>query len=516
MARRGAGELTTGRIVSQLFRVRADHLRVIEIIIGTHWGRQSGRFEVSVFDFGLRPPRGLTDFLMALDRSLFDPGSQPSLLRDIRLRFGQWRMLPVGRRIACQIVELATIYDNASVSIHLDAPEDTAGRHFLVRIAPLASQTGNAATVWLGDGDDAIEGHIACLVGGSDQGAMGVVATLGFDDPIAATPVPPGLLLSPTSQCNLNCIHCISSFSRKSVRRLAPEIRQQLQEWASEGWLRSVASDYSGDILWSDQRFGGDLDLLLDLDLPFHLDTNGIALTEDYGRRLLSSKVRSINVSLDAARDGTFRRIRRGAPALQSVLEKLKMLARQRADIGRTDIQLSISMSLMKSNAEEIFAAIDNVKEIGFDAIYSDHVEIYDAKLEKESFWFDQAGFNDLRQRAILHAQMRGVPLGIPPPFEDKPERFGHTYCRDPWDTAVILGNGDVRACCIPAAELTMGNLHENSMEEIWNGERYMDLRRRVNTPDAPGACRHCPRRRIGNNPGSYLPFRYVEDLLGR
>jgi len=61
-----------------------------------------------------------------------------------------------------------------------------------------------------------------------------------------------------------------------------------------------------------------------------------------------------------------------------------------------------------------------------------------------------------------------------------------------------------------------MGNLHENSMEEIWNGERYMDLRRRVNTPDAPAACRHCPRRRIGNNPGSYLPFRYVEDLLGR
>jgi hypothetical protein len=60
---------------------------------------------------------------------------------------------------------------------------------------------------------------------------------------------------------------------------MSAHIKLQIKEWCDKGFVKIVSSDYSGDILWSDSRFGGDLDFFLQLDVPFHLDTNGTHLT---------------------------------------------------------------------------------------------------------------------------------------------------------------------------------------------------------------------------------------------
>ena len=73
-----------------------------------------------------------------------------------------------------------------------------------------------------------------------------------------------------------------------------------------------------------------------------------------------------------------------------------------------------------------------------------------------------------------------------------------------PWNAAYLLANGDVLACCIPG--LKMGNLHEQSMEAIWNGEAYRELRRTVNSDERPSTCRACPFNREINNRLSYMP----------
>jgi radical SAM protein with 4Fe4S-binding SPASM domain len=67
----------------------------------------------------------------------------------------------------------------------------------------------------------------------------------------------------------------------------------------------------------------------------------------------------------------------------------------------------------------------------------------------------------------------------------------------------VVLGNGDVAACCVPG--LVMGNLNENSMEEIWDGPRYRELRATVNSSKPLPSCASCPMFRQVDNPDSYL-----------
>jgi radical SAM protein with 4Fe4S-binding SPASM domain len=94
------------------------------------------------------------------------------------------------------------------------------------------------------------------------------------------------------------------------------------------------------------------------------------------------------------------------------------------------------------------------------------------------------------------------MPVVNPVPFGDT-ARAGHRVCSVPWHSAGVLGNGDVVACCVPGME--MGNLNNNSMEEIWNGPAYQQLRATVNSPNPPLPCAACPIFRRTDNPDSYL-----------
>jgi radical SAM protein with 4Fe4S-binding SPASM domain len=285
-------------------------------------------------------------------------------------------------------------------------------------------------------------------------------------------------------------------------------LRQQIFRWAEDGLLKRVATDYSGDILWADTRFGGDdLDFLLGLRVPFHLDTNGVCLYPETSKRLMESTVSSINVSLDAARDETFRRIRKGAPPLNQIIENMKSLAFERKRASRLDVRLSTSFTVMRSNINELSEFIALAHDAGFDLVLARHVECYTSDMAGESLWHDKALFNRTREEALKAAETMGIEVGMPPAFDQTRPATGHNICLEPWRSAVVLANGDVQACCVPGPEMWMGNLNKQTMKEIWNGPRYQELRRSVNSDHPPLACSACPILRKTNNPESYMPF---------
>jgi radical SAM protein with 4Fe4S-binding SPASM domain len=295
-----------------------------------------------------------------------------------------------------------------------------------------------------------------------------------------------------------------------SVSRLAPEIRSLIAQWCHDGKVAQVSTDYSGDLFWADHRFGGELDFFSDLQVPLSVSTNGVHMTPEASRTLLRSRVRWVNVSLDAGTDETFRRVRKGAPSLDAVVANMRAMAAARCEAGRTDVVLSIGFTLMRSNIAELPAVLQLCRDVGFDLVSTRHLEAYTRDMAHESFWFDHAAFNDAREAALALAGEMGVALYMPRAFEPRPERRGHHRCSEPWRSAVILGNGDVQVCCVPGPGMLMGNLHERPMEEIWNGPAYQDFRIRVNSANPPVACANCPMWRLENNRGSYLAYEWT------
>jgi MoaA/NifB/PqqE/SkfB family radical SAM enzyme len=78
-----------------------------------------------------------------------------------------------------------------------------------------------------------------------------------------------------------------------------------------------------------------------------------------------------------------------------------------------------------------------------------------------------------------------------------------HPYCARPWNQATFLSDGTAVCACIDAARTNpLGNIHDRSFEEIWNGPEYAALRGSIAGDDIDSVpiCRGCPNR-IENPP---------------
>ena len=406
-----------------------------------------------------------------------------------------------------------SIYDNEPHCIFLPPNKILAGSKLKICISSPDATSGAALTAWLHAGDKRIPGHVSCALGNENFSNHGLLAELGYCSPLASTEIPQGILLSPVTQCNLNCTHCISRVTRKTLNRLSPTIRSEIQNWCSTGKLKGIATDYSGDLLWADAHFGGELDYLIGLDVPFDIDTNGVHLNGSVVNKLLKTKLRNINVSLDAARAQTYKKIRRGAPPLSEILTNVRDFSIALTASGlRKRIRFSIGFTLMESNIGELPEFVVMAAGLGVPAIFCRHLEVYTEDMQLESLYHNQARFNEMRLESLLSADYFGIHLSIPPPFDDAHEGNGRMPCLEPWRSAVILGNGDVAACCVPGTKI--GNLNESPMQVLWQSENYQNFRRRVNSSDPPNSCRSCPIHRTRNNRLGYFPYLAAADSV--
>ena len=326
-----------------------------------------------------------------------------------------------------------------------------------------------------------------------------------YSPPTSNLTTPSKVLYSPVTQCNLNCVHCISAHTRKKPRWIGGDVKSSLRKWAAEGRIALLLSDYSGDLLWADHRSPGELDFVIGLDVPFSITTNGVHLDAERSVKLLQSPwLQGLNVSLDAATTATFKRIRKGAPDLEVVLENIRCFERLRDWISpRWAGLLTLSFALMRSNLHELVPFVSLADSLGIRGIVTDHVQCYTAEMIAESLWFDKERFNRVREEALTLAIQKGITLHIAEPFSVRPAHNGRRHCPEPWWSAVVLGNGDVQACCVPGTK--MGNLNEQSMELLWAGESYRQFRLAVNSPTPPKPCQSCPLLRTENNPSTYL-----------
>ncbi len=241
-------------------------------------------------------------------------------------------MKEIGRQVAFG----SRVSDNAPLNVLFDPLVPSKGRLYALRISSPDASAGQGLSVWVNDGPGKMKGHLRCFYGGVDQGDYGLVADIGCSTPVVDSIVPGALLYSPVTQCNLNCTHCISRETRSKVSRLCPTIKEQIHAWCKAGWVKSLVSDYSGDILWADAKYGGELDFIESLGIPFKIDTNGIHLTGDVSRRLLTSRLVNLNISLDAATEETYKTIRRGAKSLKDVLDNIAEFANIRKNFAAT------------------------------------------------------------------------------------------------------------------------------------------------------------------------------------
>lgn len=89
-------------------------------------------------------------------------------------------------------------------------------------------------------------------------------------------------------------------------------------------------------------------------------------------------------------------------------------------------------------------------------------------------------------------AESESIAELVLPPLEGLPEDLPEIVhaCQRPWTGLYVENNGYVKVCCFDVKPI--GNLDEQSFDEIWNGALARELRRSFLEDRPPEGCRNC------------------------
>jgi radical SAM protein with 4Fe4S-binding SPASM domain len=182
-----------------------------------------------------------------------------------------------------------------------------------------------------------------------------------------------------------------------------------------------------------------------------YLSANAIMLNENRFCELVEGGLYELILSLDGVTDETSRAVRGEASKnVKLAEEKIMSLLKYRRNSSSKTPRIYMQIVRQRKNAHEVeewFKKWSNVP--GVDRAKVKSYVIWDGRDDQ---------INDLRM--------------------DEDFQRGAIVCDKPWTSVVVLWDGRVVPCCFDYDGIyTLGNLYEQSIIEMWNGEKIKYLR---------------------------------------
>lgn len=252
------------------------------------------------------------------------------------------------------------------------------------------------------------------------------------------------------TSCNLRCKMCVYSYKKPSTNNNLFSFKRYhsiINSGVKKG-LCSVNLNYINEPLLREDivdfislaRHKGILDVML--------NTNGTLLSPDFSEKLIKSGLTRINISIDAFREQTYNKIRKGGN-----FEKVKVSAKNLVNIRNA---MKLRLPLVSVSFVKIFLNRDELEDfINYWNNVVDYISI-------------QKYLNPFLSRDII-PEMK-IRLR---------KKIRHFRCPMPWQRMVVRYDGSFLPCCtFYGAKLPLGNIKEFSVEEIWKNRKMSFLRK--------------------------------------
>jgi radical SAM protein with 4Fe4S-binding SPASM domain len=270
--------------------------------------------------------------------------------------------------------------------------------------------------------------------------------------------------------CNLRCPMCVVSLSATERGDLEhpkdhiglEQFRTMMADGVRRG-LRAISLNGNNEPLLTPNlheyvRAAKEAGVL---DIMFH--TNALLLSEEASENLLEAGLTRIMFSLDAITKETYDQIRIGSD-FDRVMRNINYFLGRKKAMGRLLPLTRVSFVESKLNEHELVEFIDYWKgRVDF--------------LTVQQFFNFFAGRKEAQEveRTFRIQRGRTAASGTTDPLMAK--------CPQPFQRLFVRNDGNVFACCsqFQEPENLMGNVHERSLQEIWNSERMRAFRRKTN-----------------------------------
>lgn len=230
----------------------------------------------------------------------------------------------------------------------------------------------------------------------------------------------------------------------------------------------------------------------------------------DFQAIIKEGLLRRIRISTEAASKEMFEKIRGGDYGL--FLSNLKMVIKYKAELNSQYPSLILNVVCLKENLHELPRIMDLAHDYKIDFVCFVHLnsitmdilnEPQNDFLEKlcvSSQHLDNCD-HELKKRIfqIIDEKSRKYSVNYLPPedyFAVKETngvlKSGKSKCNMPYQWVQIGLDGSVFPCCQISKKITVGNLNDNSFEQIWSNKKFEGFRKDLEEGVANDWCKIC------------------------
>jgi len=256
-------------------------------------------------------------------------------------------------------------------------------------------------------------------------------------------PAPKVVYAESTNACNAACVMCPRDEMGRGIGMMPLDLFKKIAKECAEWGVEELRLHNFGEPL-IDKRLCEKIEFAKRAGIPTTtIYTNAALLDEERGRRLITAGLDKIYISFDGATKNTFESIRLPL-SFDQVAANTRRFFQLRERMGSLTPRIYLTFTHIRQSTDEVRKFLRDWEP------YADKVFIIDAH--------DWAGQADVK----LHEPNDGP-------------RWPCVYL---WKSMTVLYSGEVTLCCmdIKGSE-QVGNAHETSLREIWNGAMMRRIR---------------------------------------
>jgi MoaA/NifB/PqqE/SkfB family radical SAM enzyme len=344
-------------------------------------------------------------------------------------------------------------------------------------------------------------------------------------DPDYMTALMPKVLwIELTSKCPFDCIFCTRKVRFGAGRHLDFEVyRRLIAELDSPDF---IGLNYSGESIYYPRLLEA-IKLARSTGAYTEVVTAFSTISPALLRGIVESGLDRLAISLHTLDSEQYRKIY-GLGSVEQLRKRVNDFLEIKAALGVRKPRLDFCFVAMKDNLEQLPVIADYATQVGVPEIFihpiiGRHPVSHDFFAELSANQL-RDGFKDALRKTIasvrnahpaLPLTVLNPDLELEPQLSHAPGYFAprlppaariHSCDQSPFESVHILAGGDVVVCEV-LDEVSLGNLHEQSLREIWHGERYREFRRKY-LADAGPECRGCVWKI------AYLPGRWTSAIV--
>lgn len=273
--------------------------------------------------------------------------------------------------------------------------------------------------------------------------------------------LPISISIEPTTSCNLRCPECPSGL--RSFTRPTGMLQQEL--------FKNVIDQLAPTLSYLTFYFQGEpylhpqflpmVKYASEKGIYTATSTNAHYLKDEAAQKTVESGLDRLIISIDGTSQDTYQSYRVGGD-LSKVIEGTKNIIAWKRKLKSKTPHVIFQFLVVKPNEHQIPEVYRLAKELGVDEVKLKTAQIYD--FENGS---DLIPTQDKYSRYKLNASGK---YSIKNSLDNN--------CWKMWHSCVITWDGKVLPCCFDKdAQYVMGDLTQQSFEEIWFGKKYQQFR---------------------------------------